>query len=104
MSDERWEELGLPRRAFLKRATAAAFAAPVVASFALDGVAEAYDRHRPHHGYPNQTCPNQHHPNQAYPNQTVPNQAYPNQTFPNQHHHRRRRHRKHHRHHRHDDR
>lgn len=96
MSDERWEELGLPRRAFLKRVTAAAFAAPVVVSFALDGVAEAHDRHR-HHHYPNQTQPNQTHPNQRQPNQ-----IYPNQAFPNQHHHRHHRKRRHH--HRHGDR
>ena len=41
MSEERLEQLGIPRRAFFTRMTAAAFVAPVVVSFALDGVAEA---------------------------------------------------------------
>ena len=85
MSDERIEELGLPRRAFLKRAAAAAFAAPVVVSFALDGVAEAH-----------QSVPNQTQPNQSCPNQSHPNQTWANQTFPNQFH-------EHHRHHTDDD-
>ena len=75
------EELGLPRRAFLRRAGAAVFAAPVVVSFALDGVAEAHDRHR----FGNQSCPNQSQPNQTYPNQTYPNQTYPNQTHCHHH-------------------
>jgi hypothetical protein len=73
MSDERMEELGLPRRAFLTRA-AAVFAAPVVVSFALDGVAEAHGR--PGQGHPNQMHPNQMHPNQMHPNQTHPNQSH----------------------------
>ena len=90
MSDEHIHELGLPRRAFLKRAAAAAFAAPVVVSFALDGVAEA------HQSVPNQTQPNQTKPNQSCPNQSHPNQTCANQTFPNQFH-------KHHRHHKDDD-
>ena len=85
MSDERIEELGLPRRAFLKRAAAAAFAAPVVVSLALDGVAEAH-----------QSVPNQTQPNQSCPNQSHPNQTWANQTFPNRFH-------KHHRHHKDDD-
>jgi hypothetical protein len=41
MSDERFEELAIPRRKFLKGIVGGAFAAPVVVSFALDGVAEA---------------------------------------------------------------
>jgi hypothetical protein len=85
MSDERMEELGLRRRAFMKRA-GAVFLAPVIVSFGLDGVAEAHLRHfHPNQMYPNQACPNMHHPNQRYPNQA----------FPNQHHHHRRRRRKH---------
>src|SRR5262245_30152928 len=40
MSEERLRELGMPRRAFLKRA-AVVFAAPVIVSFGLDGIAEA---------------------------------------------------------------
>jgi len=49
MSDERMEELGLPRRAFMKRA-AAGFIAPVIVSFGLEGVADAHTRYY----YPNQ--------------------------------------------------
>ena len=108
MSDERLEQLGLPRRAFLAKA-AAAFVAPVVVSFGLKGVAEA--EASPEHRHPNQTCGNQTLPNQTAPNQTVGNQTLPNQTvgnqtlpnqtvgnqtFPNQTHH-------HHHHHRDDD-
>jgi hypothetical protein len=52
------KELGLPRREFLKKATAVAFAAPVIVSFALDGIAEA-DQCLPNQGIPNQTFPNQ---------------------------------------------
>lgn len=54
MSDERLEELGLPRRAFLKKVVAGAFVAPVVVSFGLDGIAEAGPI-----PFPNQTIPNQ---------------------------------------------
>ena len=75
MSDERMDELGLPRRAFMKRA-AAVFVAPVIVSFGLDGVAEARTR---------SLLPNL-FPNQMYPNQAYANQTYPNQTFGNQHH------------------
>jgi hypothetical protein len=73
MSDERIEELGLPRRTFLKKA-AVAFATPMVASFALEGVAEAC-QHQPNQAGPNQTGPNQTAPNQTAPNQTAPNQT-----------------------------
>lgn len=55
MSDERFEQLGIPRRRFLKASAAAAFAAPVVVSFGLDGMAEA---HGHGHSMPNQSCPN----------------------------------------------
>ena len=41
MSDERLEQLGLPRRGFLKKTAAIAFAAPAIVSFGLDGTAEA---------------------------------------------------------------
>ena len=41
MSDERLRELGIPRRSFLKKAGTVAFVVPVVASFGLDGIAEA---------------------------------------------------------------
>jgi hypothetical protein len=62
MSDERLQQLGIPRRSFLKRATTAAFVAPVVVSFGFDGIAEAGGRaagiYNPNQCYPNQvTCP-----------------------------------------------
>jgi hypothetical protein len=63
MSEERLEKLGIPRRSFLKRLGAAAFIAPVVVSFGLDGIAEA---------------------DTSFPNQCLPNQVFPNQCFPNQ--------------------
>jgi hypothetical protein len=94
---------GPSRRVFLARFAGAAFAAPVIATFALDGVAQASERHDQHkpprhcnpnqtnanqtqpappkHGYPNQTNPNQTqgsghgHPKQCHPNQTAPNQT-----------------------------
>ena len=75
---------GPSRRAFLIRYAGAAFAAPVIASFALDGVAQASERHVHHHGHPNQGHPNQGHPNQGHPNQGHPNQCCPNQVLPNQ--------------------
>jgi len=55
VSDERLQELRIPRRKFLKRAAATAFIAPVVVSFGLDGVAEAS---------PGQFCANQRYSNQ----------------------------------------
>jgi hypothetical protein len=61
MSDERLQKLGIPRRGFLKRAGTVAFAAPVVVSFGLDGIAEAGTSVR-----------NQINPNQCYPNQACP--------------------------------
>jgi hypothetical protein len=65
------------RRAFLIRYAGAAFAAPVIASFALDGVAQASEKHNHKHrqGHPNQSYPNQSHPNQCLPNQSLPNQT-----------------------------
>lgn len=65
MSDERLDQLGIPRRRFLKRSAAAAFAAPVVVSFALDGVAEGQTSSR--NGIAgDQRCTNQAFPNQSY--------------------------------------
>jgi hypothetical protein len=55
MSDEQLEALGLPRRAFLKKAAVSVFVAPVVVSFGLDGIAEA----SPTQCAPNQTFSNQ---------------------------------------------
>jgi hypothetical protein len=72
-------DAGPSRRAFLARFAGAAFAAPVIASFAFDGVAYASEKGRPkcehHHGNPNQG-----HPKQCNPNQPPPNQCLPNQT------------------------
>ena len=60
MSDERLDELGLPRRMFLKRtAAAAAFIAPVIVSFGLDSTAEATPGFFPNQCRPNQTIANQ---------------------------------------------
>jgi len=66
------------RRAFLARFAGAAFVAPVIASFALDGVAHASEKggQKGHHRHG--------HPNQGYPNQTQPNQCLPNQTLGDQ--------------------
>jgi hypothetical protein len=73
------------RRSFIKKFTAGAFVAPVIASFALDGMASAAPRpNMPNQGFPNQSCPNQNFPNQGFPNQGFPNQGFPNQLFPNQ--------------------
>jgi hypothetical protein len=64
------------RRVFITKYAALAFAMPLVASFALDGVASAA---------PQTTMGNQQHfPNQQCPNQLFPNQQLPNQQFPNQ--------------------
>jgi hypothetical protein len=68
------------RRAFITRYGGMVFAAPVIASFALDGLARDRESHEHHHGRP---CDHQ-HPNQGYPNQTHPNQTHPNQGYPNQ--------------------
>ncbi len=65
MSTERLEELGVPRRTFLKKATFAALGAPLIVSFGMDAIAE---------GSP---TPGQSHPNQCFPNQNYPNQFRP---------------------------
>ena len=86
-------DAGPSRRAFLVRFAGAAFAAPVIASFALDGVAQASERggHQkdkrhcaPNQGHPNQGNPNQTSPppNHGHPKQCHPNQGNPNQTLP----------------------
>lgn len=77
-------EAGPSRRAFLVRFAGAAFAAPVIASFALDGVAQASERNHHHSAHPNQTSGNQGHPKQCHPNQTTGNQGHPKQCHPNQ--------------------
>jgi hypothetical protein len=53
------DEIDHSRRAFIKKGLAAAFVAPVIVSFALDGVAEAREDRQRH---PNQTFHNQHEP------------------------------------------
>lgn len=68
------------RRSFIKKFAAGAFAAPIIASFALDGMASA----APIPNLPNQGLPNQGFPNQCLPNQHFPNQGFPNQSFGNQ--------------------
>jgi hypothetical protein len=62
MSTERLDELGVPRRAFLKKAGVAVLAAPLIVSFGMDAIAEG----------------------SAPAAQSAPNQCFPNQTFANQ--------------------
>jgi hypothetical protein len=86
-------DAGPSRRAFLVRFAGAAFAAPVIASFALDGVAQAGERggpqnHHHHQGNPNGGYPKQGNPNGGYPKQGNPNGGYPKQGPPDHHHHR----------------
>lgn len=87
-------DAGPSRRAFLARFAGAAFAVPVIASFALDGVAQASERGdhhlqgNPNGGYPKQGNPNggnpkQCNPNGGYPKQGNPNGGYPKQGNPN---------------------
>jgi hypothetical protein len=70
-------DAGPSRRAFIARFAGAAFAVPVIASFALDGVAQASERSDHRQGQPNQTSGNQGHPKQCHPNQGNPNQTLP---------------------------
>jgi hypothetical protein len=68
MSTDRLEELGLPRRAFLKKAVAGtALIAPAIVSFGMDATAEG----RKGSGLPAQSQPNQCLPNQCFPNQAL---------------------------------
>jgi hypothetical protein len=81
-------DAGPSRRAFLARFAGAAFAAPVIASFALDGVAQAGEKqgHQPGHrghGYPNGGNPQQGYPNGGNPHQGYPNGGNPQQGYPN---------------------
>jgi len=57
MSDDRWDDLGVSRRGFLKRVVGGAFIAPVVVSFGLDGVAQAGTQSFPNSTF--QCLPNQ---------------------------------------------
>jgi hypothetical protein len=68
------------RRSFIKKFAAGAFIAPVIASFALDGMASAsVAPNVPNQNFPNQSCANQVFPNQGFPNQGFPNQLLGNQ-------------------------
>ncbi len=69
MSTERLDELGLPRRAFLKKAGAAALAAPLIVSFGMDAIAEGSTPAGA--SFANQTHPTACYPNQIYANQLV---------------------------------
>jgi hypothetical protein len=76
-------DAGPSRRAFLARFAGAAFAAPVIASFALDGVAQAGEKHgHPKQGNPNGGYPQQGNPNGGYPHQGNPNGGYPKPSPP----------------------
>jgi hypothetical protein len=66
MSTDRLDELGIPRRAFLKRAAGAALIAPAIVSFGMDVIAE---------GPSVSAAPVQSQPNQCLPNQSFANQA-----------------------------
>jgi hypothetical protein len=80
------------RRSFIAKFAAAVFAAPVVTSFALDGVALASKPDHQHHGnqvdckgyLSNQYLHNQHLYNQTLYNQTLHNQMLCNQMLHNQ--------------------
>lgn len=78
--NEGFGDVARSRRSFIKKFAAGAFVAPVIASFALDGMASA----SPVPNLPNQGFPNQTSPNQGFPNQSCANQGFPNQGFPNQ--------------------
>ncbi len=80
---------GLSRRTFLKRMALIGFAAPVVASFALDAAYATPTSDDETGTDPDLVFGNQERfasffPNQTYPNQYFPNQTFPNQYFPNQ--------------------
>ena len=55
VSEQRLQELGLPRREFLKKAAVGAFAAPLIVSFGLTGTAEAASACIPNQVFSNQT-------------------------------------------------
>jgi hypothetical protein len=78
---KRFSAVDPSRRVFIMKYTALAFATPLIASFALDGVASAATGA----DMGSQRFPNQFQPNQCFPNQKVPTQHLPNQHFPNQH-------------------
>jgi hypothetical protein len=65
MSTDRFKELGLPRRAFLKKAAGAALLTPAIVSFGMDMIAEGPSIAAA------QSSPNQSYPNQSYPNQAL---------------------------------
>jgi len=76
------------RRSFIARFAAAVFAAPAIASFALDGIAQATPGHGKLDGplhFGNQGYGNQSYCNQSLYNQTLHNQSIYNQCIANQH-------------------
>lgn len=86
MPGESTDDVRTSRRAFLARFAGAAFAVPVIASFAFDGVAQASERNDHRQGHANQTSgnPKQCHPNQTTGNQTSGDGGYPKHGHPNQ--------------------
>lgn len=80
---------GLSRRTFLKRMALIGFAAPVVASFALDAAyatptSDDETGADPDLVFGNQALPVNFFANQIFPNKLFANQTFPNQYFPNQ--------------------
>src|ERR1700756_3391909 len=72
MSTDRLDELGIPRRAFLKGAAGAALIVPAIVSFGMDVIAEG----------PNaSSLAAQSQPNQCFPNQSFSNQSFSNQAL-----------------------
>jgi hypothetical protein len=89
MRNERLSRVEPNRRSFMAKFAGAVFAAPVISSFALDGIAQAQPDRRHHlpNGYsPNGHYPNGHHPNGHHPNGHHPNGHMPNGHLPNGHH------------------
>jgi hypothetical protein len=79
------------RRAFIAKFAGAVFAAPVISSFALDGIAQArpatghrHDCRHHHHHYGNMSHGNQSYGNQCYGNMSHGNQCYGNMSHGNQ--------------------
>jgi hypothetical protein len=77
------------RRSFIAKFAGAVFAAPMISSFALDGIAQAQPGQRIRGGLQqylhNQSCGNQNIPNQWLYNQHLHNQYLYNQWIMNQH-------------------
>jgi hypothetical protein len=80
------------RRAFIAKFAGAVFAAPVISSFALDGIAQARPttgqrrdcrHHHHHHHYGNMSHGNQSYGNQCYGNMSYGNMSYGNMSYGN---------------------